>query len=80
MLVYSFVVSLILGEFALALSFWQLPPTIWSLTLSTVFYILAGVISDFIKERLSRRAIAEYLGVGILIFIFLSFINLFSTF
>lgn len=69
-LVYSLLVSLIVSEVAIALSFWPVAPTIWSLTLATLIYILFGLIMEFQRGRLTQRVVREYLGVGILVLIF----------
>ncbi|MBI3486359.1 hypothetical protein HY025_05485 [Candidatus Daviesbacteria bacterium] len=73
-LIFSFILSLVMGEFAIAFSFWPIIPTIWSLTLSTMFYCLLGLTTQFWKERLSLRLVLEYLGVGggVLIFTILT--------
>src|SRR5258708_6083697 len=62
-LTYSFVLSLIVVEGALALSFWPVVPTIWSLTLSTIIYVISGIALEQLRERLNRRIALEYLGV-----------------
>lgn len=72
-LVYSFVLALMVGEVALALSFWPVAPTIWSLTLATLIYVLMGIITQFMKERLSNRLLFEYIGVGGLVLLFALF-------
>lgn len=66
--VQSLILSLGLGELALALSFWPLISTIWSLALASGMYVLLGLATHFIRERLNRRVVWEYLGVGALVF------------
>lgn len=69
----SFVISLILGEFALALSF--LPPietlitTLWSFQVAVMLYILVGITLDDLRSRLNSREVRWYLIVGIFVFI-----------
>lgn len=69
-LMYSFIISLIVGESALALSFWPLAPTIWSIFLSTLIYVLVAIVTEFMRDRLSKRLVLEYLGVGTIVLIF----------
>jgi hypothetical protein len=63
-LIYSVILSLLVGELALTLSFWPVVPTIWALLLSTSIYILLGLVTDSIKSRLTNRLVYEYIGVG----------------
>lgn len=74
-LIYTFVLSLVVGELSLALSFWPVIPTVLSLTLSTVLYVLLGITSHFLRGRINTRLVLEYLGVGVTVFLF----TLFST-
>ena len=68
-LTQSFILSLILGEIALAFSFWPTPTTIWSLSLASSMYVLVGLSTQTLKERVSKRVVWEYLvlGAGILL-------------
>ncbi len=69
-LTLSILLSLVVGESALALSFWPVAPTIWSLALSTVLYIIVGVVTQVMRERLSKQIIWEYFGIGLGVLIF----------
>jgi hypothetical protein len=69
-LVYSLVLSLIIGECGLALSFWPVAPTIWALLLSTSLYICLGVLSDSLRDKMTGRVVAEYLGAGVAVLVF----------
>jgi hypothetical protein len=69
-IVYSAILSLIVGEGALALSFWPVAPTIWALLLAALLYVLLGVTTEFFRDRLNRRVVFEYLGVGVVVLIF----------
>jgi len=68
-IVYSGIISLIIGEVALVLSFWPISNAMASLLLSTVLYIALGISTHTLRERLSRGVAWEYLGWGILIFL-----------
>lgn len=72
-LMQSFCLSLILGEIALVFSFWPIVTPIWSLTLSSAMYILAGLATQVLRNRLSRRVVGEYLGIGSIV-LFVSFL------
>lgn len=74
-LLYTSVISLVAGETAMALSFWPLAPTIWSLALSTVFYISLAIMIDNLKERSNKRQFTEYLVFGLIVFI----VSIFTT-
>jgi hypothetical protein len=63
-LVISLILSLSLGEVALAFSFWPMATTMWSLTLSTFMYVILGIVTHSLRGRLSRRVVWEYLGIG----------------
>lgn len=68
-ILYAIIAALIVGECAMALSFWPLAPTIWSLTLSTVFYITLGILVDTLKDRLNQRVVLEYSTFGLIVLI-----------
>lgn len=63
-LVMSFILSLVIGEIALAFSFWPLHTTMWSLSLATSMYVLLGIVTHSLRGRLSKRVVWEYLGIG----------------
>ena len=76
LVIRSFIVSLILGEIALSFSFWPMPTTIWSLSLSSSMYVILGLTTQVLRGKVNnRRVVLEYLGIGALIL----FISLFST-
>lgn len=67
--VQSFIISLILGELALALSFWPSSATICSLALSSAMYVLLGLTTQILKGRMNKRVVWEYIGIGMLVLI-----------
>lgn len=67
--IQCFILSLILGELALSFSFWPMPTTIWSLSLSSTMYVLVGLTTQFLRGRISRRVVWEYLGIGAVVLI-----------
>lgn len=66
---FSLLLSLILGELALALSFWPISGTLWSLLLASAMYVLVGMTTHYLKDRLNRQVVWEYLVVGGLVFL-----------
>lgn len=69
-IIYSLIISILIGEFAIALSFWPVAPTIWSLFLSTSMYVLVAMVTEFMKDRLVKRLMWEYFGIGVIVLIF----------
>lgn len=67
-LVKSLIISLVVGEFGFALSFWPPVPTfittMWALELSVVLFIVLGMSSDFLRKRLNKREVGWYVVVG----------------
>lgn len=66
--VQSFILSLILGELALSFSFWPMHTVIWSLSLSSAMYVLVGLATHVLRDRLIRRVVWEYLAIGAVVF------------
>ena len=69
--VNSFVSGIILGQIALALTFWPLNPAKVGLALTAAVYVLLGILQHQMKGDLSRKTILEYLFVALAVFIFL---------
>ncbi|MBU1000523.1 hypothetical protein KKE78_03970 [Patescibacteria group bacterium] len=65
----SFILSLILGELAVSFSFWPSPTTIWSLSLSSAMYVLLGLTTHFLKGKMTKRMMREYLIIGAIVFL-----------
>lgn len=68
-IVYSALLSLVVGEVGLALSFWPISHTMASLVLSTVLFVILGISTHTLRDRLGRGVVWEYLGWGILVFL-----------
>ncbi len=68
-IIQSLLLSLILGELALSFSFWPMPTTIWSLSLSSAMYVLVGLTTQFLRGRITKRVVWEYLGIGAVVLI-----------
>lgn len=63
-LIHSLFLTLVIGEFAIAFSFWPIIPIMWSLALSTFLYVFLGITTHFFRERLTSRLTLEYVGIG----------------
>lgn len=74
-LVQSLVLSFILAELALSFSFWPMPTTIWSLSLSSSMYVFLGLTTQILRGRGNRRVVWEYLVIGMIILL----VGLFTT-
>lgn len=70
MISYSIVLAVVMGEVAMALSFWPIPSNslMWSIMLSSFLFILLGVSLDKYRNRLTRVEAYLYLGFGVLVF------------
>jgi len=71
---YSGMAALVLGQAALAFSFWPVSVTVGSLALTTVDYLVLSLVQHQFSERLFKNTIREYLftGTAILLIIFLT--------
>ncbi|MBI2612139.1 hypothetical protein HYW54_05370 [Candidatus Gottesmanbacteria bacterium] len=67
--------GLLLGEFALALSFWPVRTTISALFLTSVFYTIGGWMREALLERLFESVIREYVWIPIVVFILMFFVT-----
>lgn len=67
--IQSLILSLVMGEIAIALSFWPIFTTIWSLSLASVLYVLLGLTTHQLRGRLNAKMVKEYLGIGTVVFL-----------
>lgn len=65
--VQSLVLSFILAELALSFSFWPMPTTIWSLSLSSSMYVLLGLTTQILRDRGNKTIAWEYGGIGVIV-------------
>lgn len=61
--------SLYIGIFAMAISFWPAPTTIASIFLTTVMYVYLGLTQHLLADRLNKRNALEYLSFGIVVLV-----------
>lgn len=68
-LIQSFILSLILGEIATVFSLWPMVHTMRSLVLASTMYILLGLATHFLRNRIQKRVVWEYLSIGLVVLI-----------
>lgn len=66
--VYSLVVALVVGEVAMAFSFWPVSKLWASIAVAESLFIVLAVSLDSLREKLSRRVVWQYLGIGAVVF------------
>lgn len=71
----SLVGGLIIGQIAVMLTFWPLRPLGAGLALTTVVYVVLGLMQHEIRERLNINTAREYLIVGVAVFLLLILIT-----
>jgi hypothetical protein len=54
----------VLGESAVALSFWPQSPLVNALLLNSINYIFLGILSEYLRDRLKKKVILEYAQIG----------------
>lgn len=64
----SFAASLMTSQLGFILGFWPLSPLSTALALTTAVYTILGLIQHQIAKNITRRAILEYLFVGLSVF------------
>ncbi|MDP3994333.1 MAG: hypothetical protein Q8P91_00690 [bacterium] len=69
LVLYSCLLSLVMLELALIISFYPLTISMSSLFLTTGVYVLMGLVQAYFSDRLFRQTVYEYLGVGALVFV-----------
>ena len=69
---WSLMLSLVLGETILALSFWPLTVAVGSLGLTTCLYAVLGLAQHEFSGRLFKRTTNEYVGIGVIVLVVLA--------
>ena len=67
--IQSLILSLCIGELAIGFSFWPMATTMWSITLASAMYVLVGLSTQFLRDRITKRVVWEYLSIGVLVFL-----------
>jgi len=70
-LLYSFFLSLGMGEVALVHSLWPTAITLGSLFLTTLIYVSLGIVQAKLSDRLFKKTVLEYLTVGLVVLLVL---------
>lgn len=65
----SFILALVLGEFAIVFSFWPFFHAVWAIMLGSALYVLLGITTYHLQGRLKPGDIRWYLIMGSLIWI-----------
>lgn len=68
-LAYSAILSLVIAEVGLTLSFWPISHTMASLVLSTLLFVVLGTSTHALRDRLGKEVTWEYIGWGVVVFI-----------
>lgn len=66
---YGLVGAVVMGELALALSFWLIGVPLASVVLSMGMYVILGLFQHDLEGRLFNRTIQEYLGFAGIVFV-----------
>lgn len=70
-MLYAILIGLALGEVSWALNYWVVKELVGGAVLLLLYYVLVGLIEIVLRGELSRRLLAEYIGVGIVGFLFI---------
>jgi hypothetical protein len=71
MILYAVLIGLSLGEVTWALNYWVVRELVGGAVLLLIYYVVVGLTEIVLRAELSRRLLAEYLGVGIVGFLFI---------
>jgi len=72
LLIISFILSLVMGELALAISFWPVVSTLGALFLVSALYALVGINQLYLSERLNRKRVLEYTSIAVIVLILMT--------
>jgi hypothetical protein len=67
------VLSLLIGQVALVLSFWPVSVAVGSLVLTTTLYVYGGMYQQYLTKRLFRKTVWEFAGVGFMVLMIVLF-------
>src|SRR6266536_4968876 len=70
-MLYAVLIGLALGEVTWALDYWVVKELVGGAVLLLLYYVLVGLIEIVLRGELSRKLLAEYIGVGIVGFLFI---------
>ena len=70
-ILYAVSIGIALGEATWALNYWVVRDLVGGAVLLLLYYVLVGLIEIVLRGELNRRLLTEYLGVGIVGFLFI---------
>lgn len=70
-MLYAGLIGLAMGEVTWALNYWVVRELVGGAVLLLIFYVMVGLIEIVLRGELNRRLLAEYLGVGVVGFLFI---------
>jgi hypothetical protein len=70
-MLYAVLIGLALGEVTWALNYWVVKELVGGAVLLLLYYVLVGLIEIVLRAELNRRLLAEYIGVGVVGFLFI---------
>lgn len=73
--IYTFITSLAIGELSMALSFWPIANSSYSLLITAAFYTVIGIVQQYFADRLFWNVIREH----VLVFIFTLLLTFITT-
>jgi hypothetical protein len=76
---YGGVVGLILGQMTWVLNYWRLTDLQGGLLLLLLFYVIVGLIQQFLQGQFGRRIVLEYGGVAVLVLLLIVLTPVFSN-
>jgi len=74
LIIYSLILSLLVGQMGFIIGFWPLTITTISLFLVSFLYIVLGIVQSFFSGKLFKNTLKEFLQIGIIIFIITFFL------
>lgn len=67
--VSAIVLALVIGQLAVALSFWPVSVAVGSLVMTTMLYVLLGMYQQELLKRLFKKTLWEYVSIGLLVLV-----------
>jgi hypothetical protein len=66
---YALIGALMIGQLAMAISFWLIDPPLASVMLSMVMYVVAGLFQHEMEGRMFAKTVQEFVGFAIIVFV-----------
>jgi len=65
-MLYAGVIGLILGEATWALNYWRANAVTVGVLLMLLFYVLIGIVREYVRSAINRQVVVEFLAVAVL--------------